>query len=443
MLYSLFVFCGLSAAGQEAKRWSLQECIDYAVENNIELRQKRISGEQGEVDLWQLKGELFPSLSFSTTQSIDYRPLQESVSNIVTNGIATSSDNKFSYNGSYGLNASWTVFNGGANVKNIKAQRLQNRITELSVAESANSIEEQIMQLYVQILYSKDALKVDRAILETSESQYERGCEMFEVGLFSKVDLVQLESQAASARYDCVSMEVQIADFKRQLKQLLEITDDAEFDIADVDSSDDVVMELIPSVAEVYQRALECRPEIESGRLGVEAADLNIDIAKAGYFPTISINAGLGESHNSQSSDSFDDQMRQNFDMSAGVSLSIPLFDNRKNRSNVKKAKLSKTDSELQLLDEQIKLYGTIEEFWLNANSNQQKYVAAVAKVNSAQLSYDLLDEQFKNGLKNIVELLDGRDELLSAQQDRLQSKYNTLLNVQLLRFYQGESVEF
>ena len=196
-------------------------------------------------------------------------------------------------------------------------------------------------------------------------------------------------------------------------------------------------MQLIPSVNEVYQKALNLRPEIQSSRLSIDAADLDIDIAKAGYYPSISLTAGIGDSHYSGSRE----QMRQNLSASAGVTLSIPIFDNKRNKTNVQKARLNKMDSELQLQDQQKKLYSTVEEYWLNAYSNQQKYVAANAKLKSAQTSYELLDEQFKNGLKNIVELMNGRDELMSAQQDRLQSKYNTLLHIQLLKFYQGESI--
>ena len=134
--------------------------------------------------------------------------------------------------------------------------------------------------------------------------------------------------------------------------------------------------------------------------------------------------------------------MRQNLSASAGITLSIPLFDNKRNKTNVKKAKLNKMDSELQFQDQQKQLYSTIEEYWLNAHNNQQQYKAALVQLKSAQSSYELLDEQFKNGLKNIVELMNGRDELMSAQQNKLQSQYNTLLHIQLLKFYQGEHIK-
>ena len=447
MSYKNYLMCGafclpaLCAAGQDSTKWSLQQCIDYAIEHNIQLKQNEIAEQQGAADLAQKRAELFPSLSFSTTQSISYRPLQESASNIVTNGIANNSTNKFTENGNYGLNASWTVWDGGANYKNVKAQKLQNQISALTTQTTANSIQEQITQLYIQILYSKDALEVNRSMAETAQSQHERGKEMFEQGQISKADLTQLESQAASAEYDCVATQTQIANYTRQLKELLEITDGRKFDIQGIRTADDVATQIIPNVGEVYQAALNSRPEIQSGRLNVDAAELDIDIAKADYYPSISITAGIGDSHYSGSRESAGEQMKQNLNASAGVTLSIPIFDNKRNKTNLKKAKLTKMDSELQLQDQQKQLYSTIEEYWLNAYNNQQQYVASLAQLKSAQSSYELLDEQFKNGLKNIVELMNGRDELMSAQQNKLQSQYNTLLHIQLLKFYKGESI--
>lgn len=430
-----------SVSGQEAGKWSLQDCIDYALAHNIQLQQSKLTEQQGEADLKQKQAALFPSLSFSTTQSLNYRPLQRSASNIVTNGIANSSTNKLTENGSYGLNASWTVWDGGANRKNIKAQKVQNQIYEQNTLQTANTIQEQITQLYVQILYSKDALEVNRSMHETAQKQYQRGTDFYEQGLMSKADLAQLEAQASSTQYDCVVTQTQIATYIRQLKELLEITDNREFDITGIESPDEATLSPVPEVGDVYQKALSLRPEIQSSRLNIDAADLNIGIARAGYYPSVSLTAGVGDSHYSGSNDNVGEQMRQNFNAAAGVTLSVPIFDNKRNKTNVRKAKLTKLNNELEYQNQQKQLYSTIEEYWLNAYSNQQKYIAASSKLKSAQSSYDLLDEQFKNGLKNIVELLNGRDQLMSAQQDRLQSKYNTLLNIQMLNFYQGNAI--
>lgn len=435
----LFDIYMLSA--QERSTWSLQDCIDYATEHNIQLQKSKVTEQQGSLDLSQKKAELFPSLSFSTSQNLSYRPLQESASNIVTDGIANSSTNKLTENGSYGLNASWTIWNGGANRKNVKEQKIQNEISSLNTQQTANSIQEQITQLYIQILYSIEAKKVNEELLKTAESQFERGKEMYNEGQISKADLAQLEAQVSSSRYDIVATQSQIANYTRQLKDLLELGGTDNFQINQLSLDDETALHPIPDEMEVYEKALELRPEIKAGKLSIEAADLNIDIAKAGYHPTISLNAGIGDSHYSGSRETAGEQLKQNLNASLGFTLSIPIFDNKKNQTNVKKAKLNKLDSELSLIDLQQQLYSTIDSYWVNANSSQQNFIAAQAKVESAAISYELLNEQFKNGLKNIVELMTGRDQLLTAQQDKLQSKYTTILNAQLLKFYQGESI--
>ena len=435
----LFDIYMLSA--QERSTWSLQDCIDYATEHNIQLQKSKVTEQQGSLDLSQKKAELFPSLSFSTSQNLSYRPLQESASNIVTDGIANSSTNKLTENGSYGLNASWTIWNGGANRKNVKEQKIQNEISSRNTQQTANSIQEQITQLYIQILYSIEAKKVNEELLKTAESQFERGKEMYNEGQISKADLAQLEAQVSSSRYDIVATQSQIANYTRQLKDLLELGGTDNFQINQLSLDDETALHPIPDEMEVYEKALELRPEIKAGKLSIEAADLNIDIAKAGYHPTISLNAGIGDSHYSGSRETAGEQLKQNLNASLGFTLSIPIFDNKKNQTNVKKAKLNKLDSELSLIDLQQQLYSTIDSYWVNANSSQQNFIAAQAKVKSAAISYELLNEQFKNGLKNIVELMTGRDQLLTAQQDKLQSKYTTILNAQLLKFYQGESI--
>ncbi|MCM1109412.1 MAG: TolC family protein [Clostridium sp.] len=432
----------VGATAQEKIQWSLQDCIDHAMTHNISLKRNRLTEQQGEADLEQKRAALFPSLSLSTTQSLNYRPLQETASNIVTNGIANNSTNKLTENGSYGLNAQWTVWDGGADRKSIRAQKIENQVSALATRQAANSIQEQIARLYVQILYTKDALQVNEAMLETARKQEERGQELYDQGLISKTDLSQLKSQRAAADYDCVATRTQIANYTRQLKELLEITDGRTFDIAPLERADEKVTAAMPALDEVYQNALNQRPEIQSQLLSIQAAEVNIDVARAGYFPTIAITAGVGDSHYSGSRESVGEQMKQNLNASAGVTLSIPIFDNKRTRTGVKKARLTKQDSELALQDKQKQLYATVEECWLNACSSQQKFVAADVKVQSAKDSYELLDEQFKNGLKNIVELMTGRDQLISAQQDRLQSKYDALLNLQLLRFYEGEELQ-
>lgn len=427
-----------NAMGEE--KWTLSQCIDYALKNNIQIQKSRVSEKEGEIALWQDKGALFPSLSFSTNQSMGIRPFEQNTA-IVQNGQVTNTSNKVTYQGSYGLNATWTVWNGGINQKNIKAQELQNEITQLGTQQSELSIQEQIAQLYVQILYSTEAKKVNEQLAETAKSQYERGQQMLKQGQMSKADVAQLEAQWKSAQYDIINSETQVLNYKRQLKALLELGIDTPFDVTGTAPSDEQVLAPIPSAQSIYEQAVSNRPEIKSAELSIDAANMSIDIARRGFYPTIGLSASAGDSHYSASKDAVGKQLKTNLNLSAGVNVSVPIFDNRRNKTSVEKAKLQKVSSELDLQDKKNTLANTIENYWLNANSNQQRFLSARAKVESAETSYELLDAQFKNGLKNIVELRQGHDNLVTAKQDELQSKYTTLLNIQLLKFYSGEEI--
>lgn len=435
----LLMLCIGTASAQQA--WTLQDCLDHALNHNIQIQKNRLSEERGEVSLWQDKGALFPSLSFSTNHSVGYRPFTE-VINVVQGDMVTSTRSNVTYQGTYGLNASVTLWNGGINQKNIKEQKLQNRITALTTEQSELSIQEQIALLYVKVMYTKEARNVNEQLLKTAQSQYDRGIEMMKQGQMARADVAQLEAQLSSAQYDVVNCETQLADFKRQLKAFLELDLNTPFDVAGNAPTDEQVLALVPSAQEAYAKALEVRPEIKSAELGIEAADMQLDIAKRGFLPTIGASASLGSNHSSGNNNKWGEQMKTNLNMSAGLNLSIPIFDNRRNMSNVKSAKLQQISSKLDLQDKKNTLSSTIEQYWINANNGQQNYLAAKARVKSQEASYELLNEQFQNGLKNIVDVLQGRDNVISAEQDMLQSKYTALLNIQLLKFYTGEKIE-
>ena len=434
----LLTILSVKAAAQE--QWTLARCIEHARQNNIQIQKSRVSEDEGKLTLWQDRGALFPSLSFSTSQGLSYRPFEENTA-IVQNGQVTNTSKKVTEQGSYGLTANWTIWNGGINYKNIKAQELQNQITSLSTQQSELTIQEQIAQLYVQVLYSTEAKKVNEQLEQTAKSQYERGQQMMKHGQISKADLSQLEAQWRATQYNIVNSETQVLNYKRQLKSLLELPLDTPFDVTGTVPTDEQVLAPIPSAQSIYKEAVATRPEIRSAELGIDAADMNLDIARRGYYPTIGLSASAGDSHYSASNKSVGQQMKTNVNLSAALNLSVPIFDNRRNKTAVEKAKLQKINSQLDLQDKKNTLASTIENYWLNANSNQQRFLAARAKLQSAETTYELLNAQFNNGLKNIAELRQEHDNLLNAKQDELQSKYTTLLNMQLLKFYSGEEI--
>ena len=423
------------------KKWTLQECIDYALENNITLQQNRISSAQKQVEIEASKAALFPSLSFSTSHTLSYRPYSESTINL-TNGSMSTTSAQTNYNGNYGINANWTIWNGGKNTKNIKASEMNKQLADLQSEQTANSIQEQIAQLYIQILYETEAVKVDSEIVKMSIMQRDRALEMQKVGSIAKVDVAQLEAQITQDQYSLVNAQSQLANFKLQLKQLLEIHGSDDFDVAVPELLDKSILATIPSQKSIYETALNIRPEIQSGKLSIDAAKLDEKIAKAGYYPTLSMSANIGSNNASGQHSNIDKQLKKNWSNSVGLSLSVPIFDQKQTKSNVSKAKLNTQNSELELQSTQKKLYSDIENFWLQATTSQQQYIAARSNVNSIQESYDLVSEQFKLGLKNIVELTTGKNNLLSAKQQMLQSKYTALYNLSMLRFYQGSKVK-
>ena len=436
-LTTLLVFFGTVA---EAKKWTLQECLSYALSNNITLQRARLTKASAHEDVLQAQAQLLPSLSASTSHVVAYTPFPETGRAQVTNGYVENSIDKVSYNGSYGISANWTVWNGNQNHNLVKLNKLSEQKAEVDSAVTANSIQEQIAQLYVQILYSAEAIKVNQQSLEASKKNEERGKEMVKVGSMSKAELSQLTAQRAQDEYNIVAAESNMRDYTRQLKQLLQITNDDNFEVETPTDETGDALQAIPALTQVYEEALSNRPEIKSSQLAIEQNQLNLKIAKAQSLPSVALSAGVSTNSTTLNDNAWGTQLKNNLGLNGGVTVSIPIFDQRKKKTAVSKALISIEDSKMQLRDQETQLYATIENYWIQATTNQAKYRSSVANTKSQQDSYDMLSEQFRLGLKNIVELMNGKTNLITAQQEQLQSKYLTLLNINMLKFYmQGE----
>ena len=440
LFISVMLLTGSVAMAQ--KQWTLQDCIDYAMANNITLQKSKLQKESATEDLKGAKAALLPTLSASTNQSLGYQPWKDTGMAYVTNGTVNTKVDKTSYNGSYSLSGQWTVWNGNRNINTVKLDQFSEEQAELQAQETANSIQERIAQIYSQILYLAENVKVNEQMLETSLKNEDRGQEMVNVGKMSKADLAQLSAQRANDEYSIVEAKSQLMNYKLQLKQLLEITDNEQFDVAIPEIGDDQVLAQIPEMQTVYEQALLSRPEIERLQLAIKSSDVSVSIAKAGWMPSVNLTGGITTSTNSLSGTDWGSQIKSNVNTSLGVGVTMPIYDGRSTKTAVNKAKISQLQAQLNLQDQQKTLYSDIQQYWLNAWTNQQKYQAAKSSVESAQQSYDLLSEQFRLGLKNIVELMTGKDNLLSAQQNQLQSKYLALYNQQMLEFYQSGEIK-
>lgn len=426
LLCSLLLSGLRNATAQEAsKTWTLQECLDYAYQNNIQVRQSRNNQLSGIEDTKQAKAALFPSLVASTTQSYTNYPSSE-----VT-------DNN-SYTGTYGITAGMTIFEGGKLRTEVKRQKVQNQMDALSVEESVNDIRIAIVQAYMQCLYAADAVRINRSTAEASKAQRDRAEEMLRTGSISRVDFAQLQSQYSSDEYQIVVACSTLDNYKLQLKQLLELDIMEEMNPAVPGVKEENVLKALPPKNEVYETALKVMPQIRRGELGIEAAKLEEKSARAGFFPSISLSASVGTGHMSNNDFESGSQIWNRFNENVGLTLNIPIFSNRKNRTAVNKAKIALNDSYLEWTSLQKELLRNVESAYLDAVSAQAQYLSAREKEKYARESYELTSEQFRVGVKNTVELITAQNEYSAAQQQVLQAKYLTLLSIELLNIYQG-----
>lgn len=426
LLCSLLLSGLRNATAQEAsKTWTLQECLDYAYQNNIQVRQSRNNQLSGIEDTKQAKAALFPSLVASTTQSYTNYPSSE-----VT-------DNN-SYTGTYGITAGMTIFEGGKLRTEVKRQKVQNQMDALSVEESVNDIRIAIVQAYMQCLYAADAVRINRSTAEASKAQRDRAEEMLRTGSISRVDFAQLQSQYSSDEYQIVVAGSTLDNYKLQLKQLLELDIMEEMNPAVPGVKEENVLKALPPKNEVYETALKVMPQIRRGELGIEAAKLEEKSARAGFFPSISLSASVGTGHMSNNDFESGSQIWNRFNENVGLTLNIPIFSNRKNRTAVNKAKIALNDSYLEWTSLQKELLRNVESAYLDAVSAQAQYLSAREKEKYARESYELTSEQFRVGVKNTVELITAQNEYSAAQQQVLQAKYLILLSIELLNIYQG-----
>ena len=410
------------------ERWTLQTCLDYALENNIQVRQSRVSELSGLEDTELAKAQLFPSLSASVSQSFVNYP----------SGDAT--DNN-SYSGNYNLNANWTLFDGGRRTKEIKRSKLQNEVDKLSTEETEDNIQIAIVQAYLQVMYAMESVRINENTVETAKAERDRAEELYKAGSISSVDLAQLESQYSSDKYQLVVAKNSLDNYKLQLKQLLEldILDEIKLDMPDI--AEEHILTPLPDKEIIYMTSLEVMPQIRSSELSIEMAELEKQKAKSSYWPTLSMNAGVGTGHISGTDYNFGNKIWKNFNESIGLTISIPIFANRENKTAYNKAKLALTTSQLDLLNAQKDLLQTVESIYLDAVSAQSQYLSATERLSYIQQSFQLTEEQFFLGMKNTLEMLTEKNNLLTAQQEVLQAKYMAIMNIQLLNIYQKKPV--
>ena len=427
-------------AAETPYTWTLQECIDWAKKQNITVQRNKVNVRSSQVALQDAKANRLPTVNFSTSQYVSNRPFQESYSGVIGTEVVSFS-NKNSYSGNYSVDASMNLYNGGQTKNNIRLAEINSQIAELQVLASELNIEEQITQLYVQILYSQDAVEHDDELIALAQSQLEQARARKQAGLLNKADVSQFESQLAQNKYQKVADETTLDSYRLQLKQLMELDGDEKLQLADPQLTGNALADL-PDKQTVFQNAVASRPELKAHQLAMDRTYIDEEIAKAGKKPVINASAGISTTNSTGNGNMFT-QLKNQWSNGIGVSMIIPIWDHGKTKNAVARARLERESAYLDMVETQKNLWKTIENYWLQARNNQQRYVAAKEKADYCRESYDLTSEQFRLGLKNIVELTQDETNLSTAIQQMLQAKYEALLNIALLKYYNGEGINF
>jgi len=408
------------------EKWTLSACIDYALKNNIQIQQAKISYQSNQISTQQAKAQLLPNLSASINQNVGYNP---------AGSLGT-------YTGSYGVSSNMTLFDGGQIIKNIEQQKLLEQAGGFSIIASEKTIQMSILQVFTKILYADEAVKVYEETVKASEYQLSRGQEMYKAGSISKSDLAQLESQLSSDKYQLVVAQNTLSSSTLELKQLLELNPGENINVEIPELSNVNILKPVGSLQTIYETSLQVMPQIKNTNINVQISAIETSKAKASFLPKVSLNGSASTGHTSNSTYNIGTQLSDGFYAGVGVSVSIPIFTNRENKSTLEKAKLNEKTVKLEKLDTEKSLLKEIESVYQEALSAQSQYVAAVEKVKALETSYNLIQQQYNLGIKNTLDLLTEKNNLLSAKQSMMQAKYLSIMYIQLLNLYQDIQVE-
>lgn len=406
--------------------WSYAECVEYARANNISIRQSRLTEESDRYSLEAARARWAPELNFATSHTLRNTPWAEA-------------GRKNSYTGDYGLNASWTVWDGGERENTIRRESLQGNIDALGTADRIRTMETELLSVYINILYAREAITINEDAAAVSAAQADRARQLMESGRLSRVDYAQLSAQAEQDRYNVVSARSSYETRCMELKKLLELGIDAGITAAPVDWSGDEVMKALPPLDESYRMALATDSRLEATRLEKQSAAYDVKIARAGYYPSISLNAGVGTAYGTPGR--FADGIKTGLSESVGVTLSVPILDNRKTRTAVAQAKIKELNSALDYESRANEIAQTVEGWYIDLRAAQARYAAGDAQVESARLSDELVNEQFELGLVNTVELMQAHNTLVQARHEQLQAKYMAMLGHKMIEYYRTASV--
>ncbi len=415
----------LSAPAQ-APQWTLDQCVEYAIDHNIDVARSRLSAYQGELSVTEAKDRFLPNVSGYASQSFNF-------------GRGLTADNTYvnrnTSSFSTGAQLSLPLFQGTAAIKRLNYSRTALSAMLEDVEAAKDDVTLNVISLYLQSLYATDMLAVARENLSISRGELERRTQLLEAGKIPELDIYEARSQVATDELSVVNAENDSIMALLDLAQLLNLPTDQPFDIAPL--ADELAPLLNPD--EVYANALTNNHAMRAADLRLKAAQKNVSVAKAAYIPTISFNAGIGTNYYKTSgyaNEGFGAQMRHNFAKSLGFSLSVPLFDAFGTRNNVRRARAEQVSADLQLDNQRNQLYKAINQAYTQAVGASKKLESGRVAVESAKAAFDAMQVKYDNGRANATEYEKAKSTYITALTQAVQAKYETILRNRILNFY-------
>ena len=413
--------------------WSLEDCLAYALEHNITIKDASLNKDQAEVDYSKAKSSRLPNLYGSASQTFSNgNSIDPITSDFVSEQIHSTN---------VSLNSSMTLFQGNQINNQIAQNELLLNQRVFLEEEVKNNIIVSILENYLQILYAKEGITIAENNLAASEKEVERAKARLDAGSIALSDYTEAQSQAASNKYAIITAKNTYQQYVIALKQLLELDPTQDIEIETLSSSIDyVTLEL--DKMKIYNNALGILPEVNASKIGVEVSEKDLEIAKGAYLPTLSLVSSMGSGYTSISDNNFSDQFNLNFNQRIGLSLNIPIFNRNQTKAAVQTAQIDidKAQINQQLVEKEV--YKKVETAYQNAVSTQEQLVAALASKDAAEQSYNLAQKKYELGALSTTDLVISQNTYTNAQQNYLQAKYLNILYQQLLQFYQGNDIK-
>ena len=437
--FALVVFAAtLSQPIHAQTPWTLRQCADYAVEHNINIKQRVNNREQREIQLSTARNQRLPDLNGSASESFSFgRGL--TLDNTYTNRSTSST--------SFSIGTSVPLFTGFQIPNNIKLNQLNLEAATHDLEKARNDIRMQVAQAYVQILYNMEIADVAHRQIDIDSAQVLRLQAFVDNGKASQAQLSQQQATLAKAKLTATQADNTLLLSLLSLSQLLELPSPEGFTIVrPAIASLNSHLSPLTSPEVIYQEALGIKPEVQAEQLRLTATERSIDIAKAGLYPTLSLNAGLQTNYyktNGMPADPFATQLKNNFSQYIGVNLSVPIFNRFQTRNSIRNAKIDRENQVLQLDNVKKSLYKEIQQAYYNAVAARSKYTSSETAAQSSKDAFTLTQAKYENGKATITEFNEAKNNYLNAESDLVQARYEYLYQTALLDFYRGKDLNF